>query len=238
MSLTVLLAVAVLVLASGALRARPPVSPADAAPAAPPSPPLRATEIQVSAPDVSPAAVTPSQAASPAVASQASPAPAEPAPTSGSAYVIKHILPIEGPLHLGDHYWDERGAPATGTIMITVDLAAQTLSVFRDGFEIGTSAILYGGDDKPTPLGVFPITQKDADHVSNLYDAKMPYMLRLTNDGISIHGTSVAEGFMTHGCIGVPTPFAKQLFAAVKLGDRVIVTRGKMVDVGAAISAG
>lgn len=152
-----------------------------------------------------------------------------------AGYVIKQILPIDGPLHMGDHYWDERGAP-DGPILITVDLAAQTLSVFRGGHEIGTAAILYGADDKPTPLGTFPITQKDADHVSNLYGSPMPFMLRLTNSGISIHGTSVADGYMTHGCIGVPTPFAEKLFAAVKLGDRVVVTRGKMLSVGSSVS--
>lgn len=137
---------------------------------------------------------------------------------------------------MGDHFWDERGAP-DGPMMITVDLAAQTISVFRGGHEIGTAAILYGADDKPTPLGVFAITEKDADHVSNLYDAPMPYMLRMTNDGISIHGTSVADGYMTHGCIGVPTPFARQLFGAVKLGDRVVVTRGKLLAVGDTVDA-
>ena len=39
----------------------------------------------------------------------------------------------------------------------------------------------------PTPTGVFPITEKKRHHVSNLYDAPMPYMLRLTDDGIAIH---------------------------------------------------
>ena len=83
-----------------------------------------------------------------------------------------------------------------------------------------------------TPLGTFPITQKDADHSSSSYDAKMPYMLRLTNDGVSIHGAPVAWNHATHGCIGVPTPFARKLFNVVKLGDHVIVTRGKMMQLG------
>ena len=133
---------------------------------------------------------------------------------------------------------DDSAAPATGAIVITVDLAAQVLSVFRDGHEIGTSAILYGADAKPTPLGIYPITQKDADHHSNLYgNAPMPYMLRLTNDGVSIHGSQVEDGYMTHGCIGVPTVFAKKLFGVVKLGDKVIVTRGETLDVGKPVTA-
>ncbi|HEU0045932.1 L,D-transpeptidase family protein [Sphingomonas sp.] len=162
------------------------------------------------------------------------PAPrAQPAP---EALIVRRVLPI-GPIKFGAHHWDEAGAPSTGQVVITVDLAAQVLSVFRDGYEIGAAAILYGDDEKPTPLGRFPITQKDADHVSNLYGAPMPYMLRMTNDGISVHGTSVEWGYATHGCIGVPVPFAKKLFGAVKLGDVVIVTRGKALALGQPITA-
>jgi lipoprotein-anchoring transpeptidase ErfK/SrfK len=173
--------------------------------------------------------VSPAQAAAPV---------STPAATQqDAAYTIKSILPISGPLKMGDHHWDESAAPATGTIVITVDLAAQVLSVFRDGHEIGAAAVLFGADAKPTPLGVYPITQKSKDHVSNIYHAPMPYMLRMTNDGISIHASEVAEGYMTHGCIGVPKPFAQKLFDTVKLGDKVIVTRGEALEVGQAVKA-
>lgn len=165
-------------------------------------------------------------------------APTAPAPSQQTAgYTIKSILPINGPMKMGEHHWDESAAPKTGTIVITVDLAAQVLSVFRDGHEIGAAAVLFGADSKPTPLGVYPITQKDADHVSNIYHAPMPYMLRLTNDGIAVHASEVADGFMTHGCIGIPKPFAKQLFATAKLGDKVIITRGEALEVGQAVKA-
>ncbi|WP_254621160.1 L,D-transpeptidase family protein [Sphingomonas sp. CL5.1] len=153
------------------------------------------------------------------------------------AYTIRHVLPIKGAMRMGDFHWDENGAPKAGRIVITVDLAAQVLSIFRDGYEIGTAAVLYGADAKPTPTGVYPITQKDAHHVSNIYDAPMPYMLRLTNDGISIHASNVRDGYMTHGCIGVPEPFAKKLFDAVKLGDTVIVTHGEKLSVGQPVTA-
>jgi lipoprotein-anchoring transpeptidase ErfK/SrfK len=153
---------------------------------------------------------------------------AEPAPTptpTPEPLVVKRILDI-GPIKFGDYAWDTKGVP-DGPVIITVDLAAQVLSVFRGGYEIGAAAILYGTDDKPTPLGTFPITMKDAHHVSSIYGAPMPYTLRLTDDGVSVHGTEVAWGYGTHGCIGVPTAFAKLLFAQAKLGDRVIITRGK-----------
>jgi len=146
--------------------------------------------------------------------------------------VIKRILPIDGPLRYGDWHWNEAGVPA-GPLIITVDLEARVLSVFRGGYEIAATAVLLGTTDTPTPTGLFPITQRDANHVSNIYDgAPMPYMLRLTNDGISIHGTKVENGYASHGCVGVPTPFAKKLFGIAAIGTPVYITRGKMVGVG------
>jgi lipoprotein-anchoring transpeptidase ErfK/SrfK len=84
---------------------------------------------------------------------------------------------------------------------------------------------------------VFPITQKDADHVSNLYDAPMPFMLRLTNDGVSIHSSKVEKGYATNGCIGVPDGFARKLFQQASLGDKVIITDGRRMAVGDPIMA-
>ncbi|WP_294203881.1 L,D-transpeptidase family protein [uncultured Sphingomonas sp.] len=156
-----------------------------------------------------------------------------PSPTP-APFVVRRILDLKKPLSHGDYVWDESGAP-DGPVVITVDLAAQVVSIFRDGYEIGTAAIIYGADNMPTPLGVFPILQKDADHMSNLYDAPMPYMLRLTNDGVAIHASDVRYGNATHGCVGVPTGFARKLFAATRIGDRVIVTNGKRLSMGQSI---
>lgn len=170
----------------------------------------------------------------PAAAKPPAPKPAEPAPES--QLVVKRILDIPGPIRFGEYFWDAEGIPADGPLTITIDLEAETMSVFRDGYEIGATAILYGADEKPTPLGVHKITQKKVHHISNLYGAPMPYMMRLTNDGVAIHASEVEMGAATHGCIGVPKPFAKLLFAQAKLGDRVIITRGKRLGMGGVIS--
>lgn len=159
------------------------------------------------------------------------PAPAKPAtvkapPAASSPFTVKRVLDIKGPLDHGSFVWDDAGVPP-GPMVVTIDLEAQTLSVFRGGYEIGVAVILYGATDKPTPLGTYPIMEKDIDHVSNLYDAPMPYGLRLTNDGVFIHASTVKWGNATHGCIGIPMAFAKKLFAAVKVGDPVVITSGK-----------
>lgn len=162
----------------------------------------------------------------------ASPAPeTRPAPKPDGPFVIKRILPIDGPIKYGEWHWDEANVP-DGPIVVTVDLDARVLSVFQGGYEIGAAAVLLGTQDKPTPTGVFPITQKERHHVSNLYDAEMPYMQRLTDDGITLHGSKVEWGYASHGCIGMPEPFAAKLFARTRVGDRVFITRGKMVGIG------
>ncbi len=162
--------------------------------------------------------------------SEAAP-PVQTAPEKPDPFVIKRILPIDGPIKYGEWHWDEKDVP-DGPIVITVDLDARVLSIFRNGYEIGATAVLLGTQEKPTPLGVFPITQKRRHHVSNIYGAPMPYMQRLTNDGISLHASEVEWGYASHGCIGMPEPFAAKVFSKTKLGDRVFITRGKMVSKG------
>jgi lipoprotein-anchoring transpeptidase ErfK/SrfK len=152
---------------------------------------------------------------------------------SNDPFVIKSILPIEGTIRYGDWFWDESAAPKAGKLVITVDLEARVISAFRDGHEIGTAVALLGTRAHPTPLGTFPILTKEKDNVSEKYDnAPMPWTLRLTWDGVAIHGSPVLNGYASHGCVGVPDAFAAKLFAAAKRGDKVIITRGRIVGVG------
>jgi hypothetical protein len=203
----------------------PPLTADDAE--APRGPAVRMIEMPASAPVV--------EAPAPAPAPVPVPTPVvDPAPRAANdPFVIKSILPIEGSIRYGDWFWDESGAPQTGKLVITVDLEARVISAFRDGHEIGTAVVLVGTQAHPTPLGTFPILTKERDNVSEKYNnAPMPYTLRLTWDGIAIHGSPVLNGYASHGCIGVPDEFAAKLFAASKRGDKVIITRGKMIGVG------
>jgi lipoprotein-anchoring transpeptidase ErfK/SrfK len=163
-------------------------------------------------------------------ASVAAPAAAA-SPAADQGLVIKRILPISGPIKYGQWHWDDADVPA-GPIVVTVDLEARVISVFKGGYEIGAAAVLLGSQEKPTPVGVFPITEKKVRHTSNLYDAEMPYMQRLTDDGITLHATDVRWGYASHGCIGMPPAFAKKVFETTHVGDKVYITRGKMVGSG------
>ena len=144
--------------------------------------------------------------------------------SGGRTKTIRSVLNVQEPLRFGDSIWEPVNVPP-GDVWIRVDLTRQLLSVFRGGHEIGTAVVLYGAGDKPSPVGTFPVLQKAQDYYSRTYDAPMPFMLRLTDDGVAIHGSSVRPGAATHGCIGVPTEFARQLFAEVKLGDPVTIVQ-------------
>ena len=134
-------------------------------------------------------------------------------------------LPIQRWLHPGEYAWDDEGVPQ-GPTTIVVNIKGRVLSAYRAGVEIGRSSIIYGADNKPTPTGTYPILAKKRHHVSNLYGAPMPYMMRLTNDGVAIHAAKVENDLATHGCIGVPDEFAALLFGAARVGDRVLIWRG------------
>ena len=157
---------------------------------------------------------------------------APPPPPKDERFVIKRILPISGPIRYGEWHWDDKGV-VDGPIVITVDLDARVLSVFKGGYEIGATAVLLGTSEKPTPLGEFPIKWKQAEHYSSTYDsAPMPFTQNLTPDGVAIHGTKVEKGYASHGCIGVPDGFDRKLFGVTKVGDKVIITRGKTAKAG------
>jgi lipoprotein-anchoring transpeptidase ErfK/SrfK len=149
--------------------------------------------------------------------------PAAAATPQRPAFEIASPLALDREMAHGDYAWNDQGVPS-GPTWVHVDLKNETIRVVRGNSEIGRAVILYGADDKPTPSGQFKITQKKRHHVSNLYNREMPYMLRLTNDGIAIHGSVVEYGYATHGCIGVPEEFAALLFREADLGDRVIIS--------------
>lgn len=140
----------------------------------------------------------------------------------GQRREVRSVLSSIRPLRFGDYLWDDGGIPK-GEAWIRIDLAHQTLSVFRAGHEIGSTVIIYGTDGKPTPSGVFRILERAKQHQSSLYDAAMPFMLRLTPDGVAIHASAVREGSATHGCIGIPIGFARLLFDQIKRGDAVAI---------------
>ena len=82
--------------------------------------------------------------------------------------------------------WKDNGA--SEPVSIVIILLEQRAFVYRGSTMIAATTISSGRDGKDTPVGTYPILQKNAVHKSSLYDdASMPFMQRLTWDGIAIH---------------------------------------------------
>jgi hypothetical protein len=126
-------------------------------------------------------------------------------------------------LEPGDYDWHPEYAPA-GDMLIVVSLPQQQLHVYRGGIRIGRSTISSGSAGRETPTGVFTILQKKVKHRSSLYDdAPMPYMQRLTWDGIALHAGRLPGYAASHGCIRLPLEFSKLLYDATTHDTMVIV---------------
>lgn len=129
----------------------------------------------------------------------------------------------------GEFLWAPDVAPA-GPVMIIVSLPDQRAYVYRNGVPIGISTVSTGKEGHATPTGVFTILQKRVDHKSNLYNsAPMPYMQRLTWDGIALHAGNLPGYPASHGCIRLPKAFAQKLYGVTSLGLTVIITDGDAV---------
>ena len=114
--------------------------------------------------------------------------------------------------------------PGCEPVSVVVSIADQRAYVYRGQTLIAVSSVSTGKDDKPTPDGTYPILQKKVDHKSNLYDAApMPFMQRLTWDGIALHAGRNPGYAASHGCVRLPTAFAKKLFAITSVGSTVTI---------------
>jgi hypothetical protein len=82
-----------------------------------------------------------------------------------------------------------------------------------------------GTTGRETPAGVFAVIEKNKDHYSSLYDdAWMPNMLRITWNGIALHGGPLPGYAASHGCVRMPYDFAAKVFDKAPMGMRVIVS--------------
>lgn len=126
-------------------------------------------------------------------------------------------------LQPGEFFWTPERAPA-GQLVIVVSIPQQRAHVYRNGMRIGVSTVSTGKAGHPTPTGTFEILQKKVLNHSNLYNnAPMPFMQRLTWDGIALHAGKIPGYPASHGCIRLPLAFSEKLYAETQKGMLVVV---------------
>ena len=137
---------------------------------------------------------------------------------------------------------------------IEISVNEQKARFYDGNQEIGWTTVASGVRKHPTPVGNFAVLEKAVKKTSNVYGriydkhgrvvvrdaklgrdpippgghfkgAKMPFFLRLTNDGIAMHAGPIPHPGRraSHGCIRMPSAFASILYRQVSLGTSVSV---------------
>lgn len=145
---------------------------------------------------------------------------AQPALAASAATVVETAA-VEA-LAPNQFVWNDPGT--ADPVRVVVNIAEQRAYVYRGEALVAATTVSTGRDGKETPSGVFTILQKSIDHRSNLYNsARMPFMQRLTWDGVAIHAGANPGFPASHGCIRVPLAFAKKLYGITTTGTEVTV---------------
>jgi lipoprotein-anchoring transpeptidase ErfK/SrfK len=123
----------------------------------------------------------------------------------------------------GQYVWAS-AAPAEGDTRIVVDLLTQMTYVYRGDRLLGASTMSSAKQGHITPYGFWSILEKRPFYRSKKYDnAPMPFMQRIDNYGIAFHGGMNPGYPASHGCIRLPMKFAEKLYAATRVGSKVVI---------------
>ncbi|MEO7745276.1 MAG: Ig-like domain-containing protein, partial [Actinomycetota bacterium] len=138
--------------------------------------------------------------------------------------------------------WTKRNASTSFSIgsatISTVDVAAHTLTVRRNGAVLRTIPVTTGKKGYETRSGVKVVIsressrQMDAETTGlaktdpDYYNVNVKYAMRLTWSGEFLHAAPWSVGSqgranVSHGCTGMSTANAKWLFESTKMGDVV-----------------
>ena len=135
------------------------------------------------------------------------------------------MLDAFGPKALkpGQYLW--RDVPdAAGPQRVVISLSDQLAYLYRGNTLVAVSTISSGKDEKPSPTGIFSVLDKKPFYRSKKYDnAPMPWMQRIDQYGIALHGGYNPGYPASHGCIRLPTAFAKKLFSVTDVGTPVMI---------------
>jgi hypothetical protein len=126
-------------------------------------------------------------------------------------------------LRPGQYLWREL-PPSAGPGRLVVSLSDQLAYLYRGDELMAVTTISTGRDDKPTPTGIFSVLDKKPFYRSKKYDnAPMPFMQRIDQYGVALHGGFNPGYPASHGCIRLPVAFAKKLYGVTDIGTPIYI---------------
>src|SRR6476661_6855467 len=162
-------------------------------------------------------------AASPAFALETYEAKIEASDAASQARI--DMLDAFGPKSLrpGQFLW--RDVPdSAGPERVVISLSDQRAYLYRGDDLVAVSTISSGRDEKPTPTGIFSVLDKRPMYRSKKYDnAPMPWMQRIDQYGVALHAGFNPGVPASHGCVRLPSAFAKRLYSVTDIGTPVYI---------------
>src|SRR5258708_21003413 len=114
--------------------------------------------------------------------------------------------------------------PAAGPERVVISLSDQLAYLYRGDTLVAAAAISTGIEGRDTPTGIFSVLDKKPFYRSKKYDnAPMPWMQRIDQYGIALHGGYNPGYPPSHGCIRRPVAFLKKLYSFADAGTTVFV---------------
>jgi lipoprotein-anchoring transpeptidase ErfK/SrfK len=123
----------------------------------------------------------------------------------------------------GKYLW--RDVPASaGDERVVISLGDQLAYLYRGDELMAVASVSSGKPGRDTPAGVFQILSKTTMHRSKKYnDAPMPFAQFFTDYGVALHAGANPGHPASHGCVRLPSAFAKKLFSVTDVGTPVLV---------------
>ena len=114
--------------------------------------------------------------------------------------------------------------PSDGDTRVVIERLTQMGYVYKGDKLIGVSTISTAKQGHITPLGEWTILEKRPFYRSKKYDnAPMPWMERIDEYGIALHGGGTPGFPESHGFIHLPMKFAAKLYTLTKIGTKVVI---------------
>jgi lipoprotein-anchoring transpeptidase ErfK/SrfK len=146
--------------------------------------------------------------------------------TQGNApQAYKDMVATFGKLGLkpGEYLW-ATAVPSSGETRIVIDRLTQMAYAYRGEQLVGAASVSTASTGRITPLGFWSVLEKRRFYRSRKYDnAPMPFMQRIDEYGIALHGGANPGYPASHGCIRLPMKFAEKLFALTNVGSKVVI---------------
>lgn len=127
-------------------------------------------------------------------------------------------------LEPGKYMWRDDADEIAGDQRVVISLDNQLAFLYRGDQMIAAASISTGMDGRESPAGVFEVLGKTPMYHSKKYDnAAMPFAQFITDYGVALHAGPNPGHPASHGCIRLPTAFAKKLFSVTDVGTPVLI---------------